>query len=145
MSVRRLEWSSLVAAMCHGDDPNKALKPKPTLNEFFPESALVKIHSKRSAVIRFKFAGCRPLNKSKQKSFTHLPLNTTALQTSLTMAIVPAAPSLTAAAAAAATTLTDCPDLIIQHDILIARRRQFKPLTNEKTRNRICSFYYTTI
>ncbi|XP_030238621.1 uncharacterized protein LOC115562040 isoform X2 [Drosophila navojoa] len=59
--VRRLEWSTLAAAMCHGDDPSKAIKPKPTMLEAFPELVLPNLRLNCTGTIRFKFAGCRPV------------------------------------------------------------------------------------
>ncbi|XP_068141530.1 uncharacterized protein Saf6 [Drosophila tropicalis] len=58
--VRRLEWSSLAAAMCHGDDPNNALKPKPQLRDAFPELVQPNLHLNCGGIIKFKFSGCRP-------------------------------------------------------------------------------------
>ncbi|KAH8266493.1 hypothetical protein KR044_008054 [Drosophila immigrans] len=102
--VRRLEWSTLAAAMCHGDDPSKALKPKPTLAEAFPQLVQPNLRLNCAGTIRFKFAGCRPvLLKPK---------------------------------GVAAAQFMDSPSTngggsdIVHSDILIARRKLFKPLTN---------------
>lgn len=103
--VRRLEWSTLAAAMCHGDDPSKALKPKPTLGEAFPELVQPNLRLNCAGTIRFKFAGCRPvLLKPK---------------------------------GVAATQFMDSPSTnggsdIVHTDILIAKRKLLKPLTNVK-------------
>lgn len=118
--VRRLEWSTLAAAMCHGDDPNKALKPKPSINEMFPNLKPINMKLNRAGNIRFKFAGCRPvIIKPKDKLGTQTSENSQQNDKSL----------------------NGCG----QNDILIAKRRLFKPLTNEKSMIPLCSYYYLNI
>ncbi|XP_030565497.1 uncharacterized protein LOC115765894 [Drosophila novamexicana] len=98
--VRRLEWSTLAAAMCHGDDPSKALKPKPTLCEAFPKLVQPNLRLNCAGTIRFKFAGCRPvLLKPKGVAAMHFMDS----------------PS------------TNGGSDIIHSDILIAKRKIFKP------------------
>ncbi|XP_036317387.1 uncharacterized protein LOC118732364 [Rhagoletis pomonella] len=114
--VRRLEWNTLAAAMCHGDDPNKALKPKPKIKEVFPDLVSPNLQLNRAGIIRFKFAGCRPvILKSKVAEKNHnLGPNTHAIQSG-------------------------------PNDILISRRKLFKPLTNERRIVPLSSYYYLRI
>uniref|UniRef100_A0A1I8NY89 Uncharacterized protein n=1 Tax=Stomoxys calcitrans TaxID=35570 RepID=A0A1I8NY89_STOCA len=110
VGVRRLEWNALAAAMCHGDDPNRALKPKPTFNEYFPELKRINMKLNRAGNIRFKFAGCRPvILKSKQQ----LEGNSHSSGKGFSA-----------------------------NDILIAKRKLFKPLTNEKSLLPLSTYYY---
>lgn len=121
LGVRRLEWSTLAAAMCHGDDPNKALKPKPSITEMFPELKPINMNLNRAGNIRFKFAGCRPVIIKAKNKF-----------------------GLTAAPESKQTnekSLNGCG----QNDIFIAKRRLFKPLTNEKAMIPLSSYYYLNI
>ncbi|SPP79135.1 uncharacterized protein LOC117582445 [Drosophila guanche] len=118
--VRRLEWSTLAAAMCHGDDPSRALKPKPTLREAFPELQLPNLRHNCSGSIRFKFAGCRPM--------------------------------LLKAKAMAVPQAMDSPSTInggsgsgSNSDILIARRKLFKPLTNVRREVPTSGYHYIRI
>ncbi|XP_030384172.1 uncharacterized protein LOC115631539 isoform X2 [Scaptodrosophila lebanonensis] len=116
--VRRLEWSTLAAAMCHGDDPSKAIKPKPTLREAFPELSTPNLQLNCAGTIRFKFAGCRPvLLKPKGVAATHFMDS----------------PS------------TNGGSDIVHSDILIARRKLFKPLTNVKRVVPISGYHYLRI
>ncbi|EDW03452.1 uncharacterized protein LOC6562267 [Drosophila grimshawi] len=103
--VRRLEWSTLAAAMCHGDDPSKKLPPKPTICDAFPELVQPNLRINCAGTIRFKFAGCRPVLLK--------PKGVAAMQ------------------------FMDSPSTnggsdIMHSDILIAKRKLFKPLTNVK-------------
>ncbi|XP_073827004.1 SAGA factor-like TAF6 isoform X2 [Musca autumnalis] len=117
VGVRRLEWNALAAAMCHGDDPNKALKPKPLLNDIFPELKPINPKLNRAGNIRFKFAGCRPvILKPKNKYGQH-------------------------AENSSISTLNGCS----ASDVLIAKRRLFKPLTNARKMIPLCSYYYAKI
>ncbi|XP_037710811.1 uncharacterized protein LOC119547853 [Drosophila subpulchrella] len=119
--VRRLEWSTLAAAMCHGDDPSKALKPKPTLREAFPKLQSPNLQLNCAGNIRFKFAGCRPmLLKPKVSSVPHSVDS----------------PSSTANGGAAGGASSD---------ILIAKRKLFKPLTNVKRFPPISGYHYLRI
>lgn len=123
VGVRRLEWSSLAAAMCHGDDPSKALKPKPAMNDYFPELISPNLKLNRAGTIRFKFAGCRPViikpkagqTKVKQESAVKLE------------------------------TLPTASNMTPQKDILIARRKLYKPLTNERRVVPLSSYYFLRI
>ncbi|CAD6998938.1 uncharacterized protein LOC101461947 [Ceratitis capitata] len=116
--VRRLEWNTLAAAMCHGDDPNKALKPKPKIEEVFPDLVSPNLQLNRAGNIRFKFAGCRPVI-IKSKGAT----NTTKTSSE-----------------------TNTSNILSGHnDILIARRKLFKPLTNERRIVPLSSYYYVRI
>ncbi|XP_065357227.1 uncharacterized protein Saf6 [Calliphora vicina] len=119
LGVRRLEWSTLAAAMCHGDDPNKALKPKPCINEVFPDLKPINMNLNRAGNIRFKFAGCRPVIIKAKNKF--------GLQTG---DICHRNEKLNGNG---------------QNDILIAKRRLFKPLTNEKRMIPLCSYYHLKI
>lgn len=101
--VRRLEWSTLAAAMCHGDDPSKAIKPKPTMNEAFPELVQPNLRLNCTGTIRFKFAGCRPVLLK--------PKGVTAVQ-------FMDSPS------------TNGGNDIVHSDILIAKRKIYKPPSN---------------
>lgn len=86
--------------MCHGDDPSKALKPKPTLCEAFPKLVQPNLRLNCAGTIRFKFAGCRPvLLKPKGVAAMHFMDS----------------PS------------TNGGSDIIHSDILIAKRKIFKP------------------
>nr|XP_016945526.1 uncharacterized protein LOC108021352 isoform X2 [Drosophila suzukii] len=119
--VRRLEWSTIAAAMCHGDDPSKALKPKPTLREVFPDLQSPNLQLNCAGNIRFKFAGCRPmLLKPKVSSVPHSVDS----------------PSSTANGGAAGGASSD---------ILIAKRKLFKPLTNVKRFPPISGYHYLRI
>ncbi|XP_014093430.1 uncharacterized protein Saf6 isoform X1 [Bactrocera oleae] len=116
--VRRLEWNALAAAMCHGDDPNKALKPKPKIKEVFPDLVSPNLQMNRAGNIRFKFAGCRPvIIKSK------MPTNS----------------------AISASESKSLGILSGHNDILIARRKLYKPLTNERRIVPLSSYYYVRI
>ncbi|XP_067622956.1 uncharacterized protein Saf6 isoform X2 [Eurosta solidaginis] len=116
--VRRLEWNALAAAMCHGDDPNKALKAKPKIKEVFPDLVAPNLNLNRAGNIRFKFAGCRPvILKSKTVNSNGKPYRES------TITGVPSGHS----------------------DILIARRKLFKPLSNERRIVPLSSFYYLRI
>ncbi|XP_075153214.1 SAGA factor-like TAF6 isoform X2 [Haematobia irritans] len=113
VGVRRLEWNTLAAAMCHGDDPNKALKPKPSMNDLFPELKSINMKLNRAGNIRFKFAGCRPvILKSKQPIGDNIQTSDNGFS---------------------------------PNDILIAKRKLFKPLTNEKSKIPLCSYYFLKI
>ncbi|XP_023170512.2 uncharacterized protein LOC111599165 isoform X2 [Drosophila hydei] len=101
--VRRLEWSTLAAAMCHGDDPSKAIKPKPTMDEAFPELVQPNLRLNCTGTIRFKFAGCRPVLLK--------PKGVTAVQ-------FMDSPS------------TNGGNDIVHSDILIAKRKIYKPPSN---------------
>lgn len=116
--VRRLEWNTLAAAMCHGDDPNKALRPKPKINEVFPDLVSPNLQLNRAGNIRFKFAGCRPvIIKSK------MPTNATISNSE-----------------------SNSLGILHRHnDILIARRKLYKPLTNERRIVPLSSYYYLKI
>ncbi|KAM8718157.1 hypothetical protein ACLKA7_004805 [Drosophila subpalustris] len=103
--VRRLEWSTLAAAMCHGDDPSKALRPKPTLTEAFPDLVQPNLRLNCAGTIRFKFAGCRPVLLK---------------------------PKGVAAAQFMDSPSTNGGSDIVHSDILIAKRKLLKPLTNVK-------------
>ncbi|XP_054742643.1 uncharacterized protein LOC129247515 [Anastrepha obliqua] len=116
--VRRLEWSTLAAAMCHGDDPNKALKPKPKIEEVFPDLVSPNLQLNRAGNIRFKFAGCRPVIIKSKISANLMKPN------------------------------VESNKLVVQsghNDILIARRKLFKPLTNERRIVPLSSYYYLRI
>ncbi|XP_018787229.1 PREDICTED: uncharacterized protein LOC108967968 [Bactrocera latifrons] len=116
--VRRLEWNALAAAMCHGDDPNKALKPKPKIKEVFPDLVSPNLQLNRAGNIRFKFAGCRPvIIKSKMTTNSS---NSKSESKSLGI-------------------------LSGHNDILIARRKLYKPLTNERRIIPLSSYYYVRI
>uniref|UniRef100_A0A1I8NEM4 Uncharacterized protein n=1 Tax=Musca domestica TaxID=7370 RepID=A0A1I8NEM4_MUSDO len=117
VGVRRLEWNALAAAMCHGDDPNKALKPKPLLNDLFPELKPINPKLNRAGNIRFKFAGCRPVILKPKNKFGQL------------------------AGENSVSTLNGCS----ASDVLIAKRRLYKPLTNERAMIPLCSYYYVKI
>ncbi|XP_061388926.1 uncharacterized protein LOC133324056 [Musca vetustissima] len=119
LGVRRLEWNALAAAMCHGDDPNKALKPKPLLNDLFPELKPINPKLNRAGNIRFKFAGCRPVILKPKNKYGQLAGD----------------------GGGAVSTLNGCS----ASDVLIAKRRLFKPLTNEKSMTPLCSYYYVKI
>ncbi|KAH8412891.1 hypothetical protein KR009_006530 [Drosophila setifemur] len=118
--VRRLEWSTLAAAMCHGDDPSKALKPKPTLREAFPELQQPNLQHNCAGNIRFKFAGCRPV-LLKPKVLT----------------VTPSMDSPSSAANGGAGGANS--------DILIAKRKLFKPLTNVRKWSPVSGFHYLRI
>ncbi|XP_017046128.2 LOW QUALITY PROTEIN: uncharacterized protein LOC108091444 [Drosophila ficusphila] len=119
--VRRLEWSTLAAAMCHGDDPSKALKPKPTLCEAFPDLQPPNLQLNCAGSIRFKFAGCRPrLVKPKVSS---VPPSVDS-------------PSSTANGGAGGGASSD---------ILIAKRKLFKPLTNVRRCLPTSGYHYLRI
>ncbi|XP_011199642.2 uncharacterized protein LOC105223585 [Bactrocera dorsalis] len=116
--VRRLEWNALAAAMCHGDDPNKALKPKPKIKEVFPDLVSPNLQLNRAGNIRFKFAGCRPvIIKSKMPTNPAIPKSE-----SKSLGILSG-----------------------HNDILIARRKLYKPLTNERRIIPLSSYYYVRI
>ncbi|ALC38452.1 Saf6 [Drosophila busckii] len=118
LGVRRLEWSTLAAAMCHGDDPGKALKPKPAMNDIFPDRTLPNLRLNCAGTIRFKFAGCRPvLLKPKGVAAAHFMDS----------------PS------------TNGGSDIAYSDILIAKRRTLKPLTNIRRVVPIDSYHYLRI
>lgn len=117
--VRRLEWSTLAAAMCHGDDPSKALKPKPTLCEAFPELVQPNLRLNCAGTIRFKFAGCRPvLLKPKGVAAAHFMDS----------------PSTNGGGSD-----------IVHSDILIAKRKLFKPLTNVRRVAATSGYHYLRI
>ncbi|EDW45442.1 uncharacterized protein LOC6617299 isoform X1 [Drosophila sechellia] len=119
--VRRLEWSTLAAAMCHGDDPSKALKPKPTLCEAFPDLQSPNLQLNCAGNIRFKFAGCRPvLLKPKVATVPHSADS----------------PSLAANGGGGGGASSD---------ILIAKRKLFKPLTNVRKWSPISGYHYLRI
>lgn len=118
LGVRRLEWNALAAAMCHGDDPNNALKPKPLMKDIFPELKPINLKVNRAGNIRFKFAGCRPVIIKPKNKFG-LPLSDT--KTSLANGGG------------------------IHGDVLIAKRRLFKPLTNARSMIPLSSYYYLKI
>ncbi|KAH8282059.1 hypothetical protein KR054_005216 [Drosophila jambulina] len=112
--VRRLEWSTLAAAMCHGDDPSKALKPKPTLREAFPELQPPNLQLNCVGNIRFKFAGCRPMLLKPKAQVSGVSLDSLASTAN------------GGGGGGAAVTGSS------SSDILIAKRKLFKPLTNVK-------------
>ncbi|XP_017132554.1 uncharacterized protein LOC108149462 isoform X1 [Drosophila elegans] len=119
--VRRLEWSTLAAAMCHGDDPSKALKPKPTLCEAFPHLQPPNLQLNCAGHIRFKFAGCRPmLLKPKVSNLPH--------------SVDSPASTANGGAGGGASS-----------DILIAKRKLFKPLTNVRRWSPISGYHYLRI
>ncbi|KAL9893602.1 SAGA factor-like TAF6 isoform 1-T1 [Glossina fuscipes fuscipes] len=127
LGVRRLEWSTLVARMCHantichGDDPNKALNPKPLLPEVFPELKIPNLKLNRGGNIRFKFAGCRPIIiKAKQKDHNR---------------------SVDIVSGSGLESTSD----LMSHEILIAKRRLFGPLSNEKRIIPLSTYYYLRI
>ncbi|XP_023303402.2 uncharacterized protein LOC111685374 [Lucilia cuprina] len=120
LGVRRLEWSTLAAAMCHGDDPNKALKPKPSIKEVFPDLKPINMNINRAGNIRFKFAGCRPVIIKGKNKFGLQTADLGQQNEKL---------------------LNGCG----QNDILIAKRRLFKPLTNEKSMIPLCSYNFLNI
>lgn len=121
LGVRRLEWSILAAAMCHGDDPNKALKPKPSIKEVFPDLKPINLNLNRAGNIRFKFAGCRPVILKAKNKFG-LSANNCSQSNEKSS--------------------NGCG----QNDmIFIAKRRLFKPLTNEKSMLPLSSYFNLTI
>lgn len=117
VGVRRLEWNALAAAMCHGDDPNKALKPKPLLVDIFPDLKPINMKMNRAGNIRFKFAGCRPVIIKPKNKYGLATVDNSLTSTNGS----------------------------INGDLLIAKRRLFKPLTNEKSMIPLCSYYYLQI
>ncbi|XP_017028765.1 uncharacterized protein Saf6 [Drosophila kikkawai] len=123
--VRRLEWSTLAAAMCHGDDPSKALKPKPTLREAFPELQPPNLQLNCAGNIRFKFAGCRPMLLKPKAQVTAVSLDSPAS----------AANGGSVAAVAGGSS----------SDILIAKRKLFKPLTNVRRWPPTSGYHYLRI
>ncbi|XP_020800807.1 uncharacterized protein LOC110178126 [Drosophila serrata] len=122
--VRRLEWSTLAAAMCHGDDPSKALKPKPTLREAFPELQPPNLQLNCAGNIRFKFAGCRPMLVKAKPKVSSVSLDS------------PASAANGGGAAMAGSSSSD---------ILIAKRKLFKPLTNVKRWPPTSGYHYLRI
>ncbi|KAH8246653.1 hypothetical protein KR038_001431 [Drosophila bunnanda] len=122
--VRRLEWSTLAAAMCHGDDPSKALKPKPTLQETFPELQPPNLQLNCAGNIRFKFAGCRPMLLKAKPKVSGVSLDS------------PASAANGGGAAMAGGSSSD---------ILIAKRKLFKPLTNVRRWSPTSGYHYLRI
>ncbi|KAH8324336.1 hypothetical protein KR074_005788, partial [Drosophila pseudoananassae] len=119
--VRRLEWSTLAAAMCHGDDPSKALKPKPTLREAFPELQQPNLQHNCAGNIRFKFAGCRPVLLKPKTLSVSQPGDS---------------PSSTTNGGAGCGASSE---------IFIAKRKLFKPLTNVRKWSPESGYHYLRI
>ncbi|KAH8409510.1 hypothetical protein KR222_007368 [Zaprionus bogoriensis] len=117
--VRRLEWSTIAAAMCHGDDPSRALRPKPSLGDAFPDLVQPNLRLNCAGTIRFKFAGCRPvLLKPKGVAAAHFMDS----------------PSTNGGGSD-----------IVHSDILIARRKLLKPLTNVRRVPATSGYHYLRI
>lgn len=143
VTVRRLEWSTLVAAMCHGDDPTKALKPKPTIEEVFPDRKVP--NNRRSGPcelnrgIRFRFSGCRPLSSRTSEQLSLFNDSEPAGTSSSIKEDTPMKDSHMSNHSSSDFQLPAQQQQ--QHDIIIARRKLLKPLSNEK-RMRNSSNYY---
>lgn len=128
-----------MAAMCHGDDPNKPVKPKPTINEAFPDLIIPKNKSGQCELnrkIHFRLVGCRAINiqqkfqQAREMSNANLNnVNPTSEQNC----------SKDAVAINSTHHLQHHPQQ--QHDIIIARRRLLKPLSNEKRFKNTSNFY----
>lgn len=110
--------------MCHGDDPSKALKPKPTLREAFPELQPPNLQHNCAGHIRFKFAGCRPMLLKPKVPGVSQSLDS------------PASTANGGGAAAVAGASSD---------ILIAKRKLFKPLTNVRRWPPTSGYHYLRI
>lgn len=152
-----------MADMCHGDDPNKPVRPKPTLKEAFPELTTPRIHTGQYELnreIHFRFAGCRPVNIRKKveprktnhddskessenldadgnlsKNEENLPNDN--MNTGISQQQLPLITSLSSLSATSQQQQ--------QHDIIIARRRLLKPLSNEKRFKNSSNYYYIQI